>query len=188
MLSAVQSIGQEEWTQTHEIFKYICRKMGVKRAGRRNCWSGQGGVGAMDGEGTVVLSNEWTGCYLEQKVGTLFWKRGTWTYTTTASEAHVTAEGSEGSNVSFDLGLVSCVSCRAFFADEFFFPRFLLSFSRNAWSVKEWRWCVRQNRSNHSHPLCSSCKHFPKDDFIWWVTENHREQKKNVPGVRRYSQ
>ena len=60
----------------------------------------------MDGEGTVVLSNEWTGSYLEQKVGTLFWKSGMWTYTTTA-------EGSEGSYVSFDLGLVSCVSCRA---------------------------------------------------------------------------
>ena len=27
-------------------------------------------------------------------------------------------------------------------------------------------------------PLCSSCKHLPKDDFILRVTENHWEQQK----------
>ena len=27
-------------------------------------------------------------------------------------------------------------------------------------------------------PLCSSWKPFPMDDFIWWITEKHREQSK----------
>ena len=61
MLSAVQSIGEEEWTQTHEMFKYICRKMEVKKAGRRI--AGLGKVAWDDGRRRNRCSHE-------QKVGT----------------------------------------------------------------------------------------------------------------------